>query len=72
MTPPPDRAYLSGARLGPGLVALGEEMARLDALFAAAGAEAVEPSTLQPASVLRVLSGEDSRARASMAPDPVL
>ncbi|MEM6742238.1 MAG: ATP phosphoribosyltransferase regulatory subunit [Pseudomonadota bacterium] len=67
----PDRAYLSEARIGPGLAAVAAELARLDALFAQAGAEAVEPAILQPASALLNLYGEDVRARAYVVHDPI-
>jgi len=71
MTSSPSRNAVAGARSGPGLAALALELARLDALFAEAGAEAVEPATLQPASILLDLYGEDIRARAYIARDPL-
>ncbi|MGM0586570.1 MAG: ATP phosphoribosyltransferase regulatory subunit, partial [Pseudomonadota bacterium] len=57
--------------MGRGLDALAAELARLDALFAGAGAEAAEPATLQPADLLLALYGEDIRARAFVTHDPV-
>jgi ATP phosphoribosyltransferase regulatory subunit len=64
-----DRAYLKGARIGPGLGRLQAEVARLLGLFESAGAVLVEPEALQPADVLLDLYGEDIRARAFMAAD---
>ncbi|MFQ8430837.1 ATP phosphoribosyltransferase regulatory subunit [Amaricoccus sp. W119] len=64
-----DRAYLKGARIGAGLGRLHAEVARLLALFEAAGAVLVEPEALQPAEVLLDLYGEEIRARAFMAAD---
>ncbi|TYO85442.1 ATP phosphoribosyltransferase regulatory subunit [Oceanicella actignis] len=65
------RAYLPGGRLGAGLAELAAETARINALFAAAGAVAVEPETLQPADIMLELYGEDIRARAFVTHDPV-
>lgn len=65
------RAYLPGGRIGDGLDRLAGELARIDALFAAAGAQAVEPPTLQPSDLLLGLYGEDIRARAFVTQDPV-
>jgi ATP phosphoribosyltransferase regulatory subunit len=57
--------------MGRGLDALAAELARIDARFASAGAEAVEPAALQPADLLLGLYGEDIRARAFVTQDPV-
>jgi len=67
----PDRAHLPDGRLGAGLDALSAEVARIDALFAEAGAEAVEPAALQPADLMLALYGEDVRARAFVVHEPV-
>lgn len=63
------RAFLPGGRMGGGLDRLAEELARIDALFAEAGAVAVEPAVLQPAPLLLSLYGEDIRARAFVTQD---
>jgi ATP phosphoribosyltransferase regulatory subunit len=65
------RAYLPGARMGSGLSALADELARIAGVFAASGAETVEPAALQPADLLLNLYGEDIRARAYLTDDPV-
>ncbi|WP_339948851.1 ATP phosphoribosyltransferase regulatory subunit [uncultured Albimonas sp.] len=65
------RAYLPGGRIGDGLDRLAGELARIDALFAGAGAQAVEPATLQPSDELLTLYGEDIRGRAFVTQDPV-
>jgi ATP phosphoribosyltransferase regulatory subunit len=57
--------------MGAGLDALAAELARIDALFAGAGAQAVEPAVLQPAALMLGLYGEDIRARAFVTQDPV-
>ena len=67
----PARAYLAQGRLGDRLADLSAELDRLRALFAAAGAEDVEPAALQPAELLLNLYGEDLRARAFLTEDPV-
>ena len=66
-----DRAYLTGGRMGDGLARLAAEIARIDAGFADAGAQAVEPAALQPSGPLLGLYGEDIRARAFVTTDPV-
>ncbi|MEC9433338.1 MAG: ATP phosphoribosyltransferase regulatory subunit [Pseudomonadota bacterium] len=66
-----DRAYLTGGRMGDGLARLAGEIARIDAGFADAGAQAVEPAVLQPSGPLLGLYGEDIRARAFVTNDPV-
>lgn len=66
----PARAYLPDGRLGAGLARLQDEVARIMAGFAAAGATAVEPEALQPADILLDLYGEDIRARAYVVTDP--
>lgn len=66
-----DRAYMTGGRMGDGLARLAAELARIDAGFADAGAEAVEPAVLQPSGPLLGLYGEDIRARAFVTTDPV-
>lgn len=65
------RAYLPGGRMGAGLSALAAERARIADVFAAAGAERVEPAALQPAELLLNLYGEDIRGRAYITEDPV-
>jgi ATP phosphoribosyltransferase regulatory subunit len=65
------RAYLPGARMGSGLSALAAELDRIGGVFAAAGADLVEPAALQPADLLLNLYGEDIRARAYLTDDPV-
>ena len=67
----PARAYLAHGRLGERLADLSAELERLHGLFAAAGAEDVEPAALQPADLLLNLYGEDLRARAYVTDDPV-
>jgi ATP phosphoribosyltransferase regulatory subunit len=64
-----DRAYLRGARLGPGLARLEGELARLVAVLSSTGGIRVDPAALQPADVLLDLYGEDIRARAFVATD---
>ncbi|MEL6792740.1 MAG: ATP phosphoribosyltransferase regulatory subunit [Pseudomonadota bacterium] len=65
------RAYLSGGRIGDDLGRLSAFRAHVASLFAQAGAERVEPETLQPADTLLDLYGEDLRARAYVVNDPV-
>lgn len=64
-----DRAYLKGARVGGGLGRLRAEIARILAIFHAAGGVEVEPAALQPADLLLDLYGEDIRARAFVTSD---
>ncbi len=59
-------------RIGASLQALDAEVARLSALFRAAGAVSVDPGVLLPADVMLDLYGEDIRARAYVTQDPVL
>lgn len=65
------RAYLPGGRIGDDLGRLSDLRRRIAERFAAAGAERVEPETLQPADLLLDLYGEDIRARAYVVNDPV-
>ena len=65
------RAYLDGGRIGDDLGRLEALRRRIAERFAAAGAERVEPETLQPADLLLDLYGEDIRARAYLVNDPV-
>ncbi len=64
-----DRAYLKGARTGPGRAALDDETSRILAVLCRTGATCVEPAALQPAHILLDLYGEDIRARAFMTRD---
>ncbi len=64
-----ERAYIDGARGGAGLDRLNAEIARIMGVFAATGAERVEPAALQPAGVMLDLYGEDIRARAYVTHD---
>jgi hypothetical protein len=64
----PDRAYLKGARSGPGLRRLQAEVARVMAVLGR-DAELVEPAALLPADTLLDLYGEDIRARAFVTRD---
>lgn len=64
------RAFLSGGRVGDELERLNAIRARVRALFAKAGAQRVEPETLQPAELLLDLYGEDIRGRAFVVHDP--
>lgn len=64
-----DRAYLKGARAGPGLEKLDALIARVLEALSATGAQRVEPAALQPADVLLDLYGEDIRARAFVTGD---
>jgi ATP phosphoribosyltransferase regulatory subunit len=64
----PDRAYLKGARSGPGLRRLRAEVARVMAVLGR-DAELVEPAALLPADTLLDLYGEDIRARAFVTRD---
>ena len=64
-----DRAHLKRARVGDGLGRLRDEIARILAVFRAAGGVEVEPAALQPADLLLDLYGEDIRARAFVTAD---
>ena len=64
-----DRAWLAGARLGPGLARLEDEVGRLLAILSSTGGLRVDAAALQPADVLLDLYGEDIRARAFVATD---
>ena len=64
-----DRAFLAGARMGPGLARLDGELARILGVLRSTGAMTVEPAALQPADVLLDLYGEDIRARAFVTRD---
>ncbi len=64
-----DRAYLAGARLGPGLARLEAELSRITGVLLSTGGTRVDPAALQPAEVLLDLYGEDIRARAFVATD---
>jgi ATP phosphoribosyltransferase regulatory subunit len=63
-----DRAYLRGARSGPGLRRLQAEVARVMQVLGR-DAEFVEPPALLPADMLLDLYGEDIRARAFVTRD---
>jgi ATP phosphoribosyltransferase regulatory subunit len=64
-----DRAFLAGARMGPGLARLERELVRILGVLRSTGAMTVEPAALQPADVLLDLYGEDIRARAFVTRD---
>jgi ATP phosphoribosyltransferase regulatory subunit len=64
-----DRAFLAGARMGPGQARLEGELARILGVLRSTGAMTVEPAALQPADVLLDLYGEDIRARAFVTRD---
>ncbi len=64
-----DRAWLAGARIGPGLARLEAEVARLIGVLSSTGGARVDAAALQPADVLLDLYGEDIRARAFVAED---
>ncbi len=64
-----DRAYLRGARVGPGLDRLDAGLSRILDVLSGTGAVRVEPECLQPAELLLDLYGEDIRARAFVTRD---
>ncbi len=59
-----DRAYLKGARIGPGLARFEAEVERIMAALGGPEAARVDADILQPADLLLDLYGEDIRARA--------
>jgi len=65
-----DRAYIAGGRVGDANARLMALSDRLMALFAAAGAQRVDPAALHPADALLDVYGEDLRARAFLVEQP--